>query len=179
MANKVGFTSALALATICGTLGVSSATAGSNFATKCNAYFNGNVQGLAVESRSFRSACICLQAQNRRERLNRYGAAGLENCQRTQTNFNLASIPSDGTVGEPPPGGPPPGGPPPGGPPPGGPPGSVTEKGNNGWGNGGEDGTNNGSFNGKGVSQGGPGLGKGTQTASKSKDSPAGKHEGR
>jgi hypothetical protein len=57
--------------------------------------------------------------------------------------------------------------PPPTTPPP--PPPTTVEKGNNGWGNGGEDGTNKGSDNGGGVSQGGQGAGS-PQSETKSDD---------
>jgi hypothetical protein len=49
------------------------------------------------------------------------------------------------------------------------PPPTTVEKGNNGWGNGGEDGTNKGSDNGGGVSQGGQGAGS-PQSETKSDD---------
>jgi hypothetical protein len=150
MANKiVGLTSVLALTTlISSALIVSSpVSAKTNFAAKCEAYFNGNVRGLSVGNRN---ACLCLAAKYRKELYKRLEGSGSEQCYGQKiTNFNLASTPrSNGS--------------------------SVVittrEKGNNGWGNGGEDPPPGNSDNqGPGISQGGPGANQ-SQGATKHAD---------
>jgi hypothetical protein len=124
MANKVvGIKSFVALAALCGVLGFpSSATAGKNFAARCEG-INGNVMALAIQP-TYSHQQICACARTNQKLRKQLGSEGIK-CTDTLTNFNqVARTPDTPGTPETPPG--------------------PGPKGNNGWGNGAE-GINNGS----------------------------------